>query len=78
MGDDQARGKQGLRCRWRRTLSVGCVFGASNTMAEEEEEAATAPEEIVESLLAESGVVLGAPGVKKLVKELKVSAVSLA
>jgi hypothetical protein len=29
-------------------------------------------------LLAESGVVLGAPGVKKLVKELKVSAVSLA
>ena len=77
MGDDQARGKQGLRCRWRRTLSVGCVFGASNTMAEEEE-AATAPEEIVESLLAESGIVLGAPGVKKLVKELKVSAVSLA
>ena len=48
---------------------------SSNTMAEEEE-AATAPEEIVESLLAESGVVLGAPGVKKLVKELKVSAVS--
>jgi hypothetical protein len=43
-----------------------------------EEEAATAPEEIVESLLAESGVVLGAPGVKKLVKELKVSAASLA
>ncbi len=28
--------------------------------------------EIVESLLAEAKVVLGAPGVKKLVKELKV------
>ena len=47
---------------------------SSNTTAEQE----VAPEVIVESLLAESGVVLGAPGVKKLVKELKVSAVSLA
>ena len=38
-------------------------------MAAEEE--ALTPQEVVESLLAEAGVVLGAPGIKQLAKELK-------
>ena len=38
-------------------------------MAAEEEP--LTPQEVVESLLAEAGVVLGAPGIKQLVKELK-------
>lgn len=42
-----------------------------------EEEALTEPDEIVEAMLAEAKVVLGAPGVKKLVKELKVSVTEL-
>ena len=45
----------------------------TSTVMGSEEEALTEPGEIVEAMLAEAKVVLGAPGVKKLVKELKVT-----